>query len=148
MNISSLFVYLRANNITVLQGPNVPPPVQGSFGFRVQGPQQNTPPESGASEPGGTAVPPSPATPADPSSAPSSEQPQQSQNSQHQQQQIRNPRVSVFADVIEDMERIQQDLRPHLTTVRQLLRDDPVLDNTSTEYRQAQHTFNQVELLC
>jgi hypothetical protein len=53
--------------------------------------------------------------------------------------------VSVFADVIEDMERIQQDLRPHLTTVRQLLRDDPVLDSTSPEYRQAQHTYNQVQ---
>lgn len=52
--------------------------------------------------------------------------------------------MSVFADVIEDMERLQQDLRPHLTAVRQLLRDDPVLNPSSAEYRQAQHTYNQV----
>ena len=58
---------------------------------------------------------------------------------------VRNPRVSVFADVIEDLERVQHDLRPHLTTIRQLLRDDPALgEANSAEYRQAQHTYNHV----
>ena len=57
---------------------------------------------------------------------------------------MRNPRVSLFADVIEDVERIQQDLRPHLTAVRQLLRDDPTMAANSAEYRRAQHTYNQV----
>ncbi|KAI9562605.1 hypothetical protein GHT06_010059 [Daphnia sinensis] len=144
---------MGANNITVLQGPNGTPAVQGSFGFRVQGPQPNNAPDSsgGTSESGGSTVPPATAPPSSttsstPSSTPSSTAPAADQppQQQQQQQQIRNPRVSVFADVIEDMERLQQDLRPHLTAVRQLLRDDPVLNPLSAEYRQAQHTFNQV----
>jgi len=58
---------------------------------------------------------------------------------------VRNPRVSVFADVIEDMERVTSDLRPHLTTIRQLLRDDPALEAQSAACRTAQHTYNQVK---
>ena len=85
------------------------------------------------------------ATPSGPAPAPisASNQTQQQQPTGAQQNQ-RKPRITVFADVIEDVERIQQDLRPHLTTVRQLLRDDPVLDINSPDYCRAQHTYNQV----
>ena len=85
------------------------------------------------------------ATPSAPAPAPTpaSNQTQQQQPTGAQQNQ-RNPRITVFADVIEDVERIQQDLRPHLTTVRQLLRDDPALDTNSADYCRAQHTYNQV----
>ena len=117
------YLSLRGNNITVLQGANeTVPSLQGSFGFRVQGPNR-----------GGNGEP---------------EAPTGTRNATGTQARtdnpVRNPRVSVFADVIEDMERIQHDLRPHLTTIRQLLRDDPVFEANSTDYRQAQHTYNQV----
>ena len=118
----------------MLQGPNEAPSVQGSFGFRVQGPGQNQgprqQPSAGANEQQGPTSASVPTSQAPPAAA--------------QPPTIRNPRVSVFADVIEDMERIQFDLRPHLTTIRQLLRDDPTFENNSAEHRLAQHTYNQV----
>ena len=122
------------------------PSVQGSFGFRVQQPQQN---ESGQEAASGTpsadatTAPTVPPAPSAPTSAPAGESTPQQQPTGGPQGQ-RNPRITVFADVIEDVERIQQDLRPHLTSVRQLLRDDPTLDTNSPEYRRAQHTYNQV----
>ena len=127
-----LFSFCR-NNITVMQGPNGPPSVQGSFGFRVQGQQ----PEGTSAPPPAATAAPSTTTPTEPSS-------QSSTTQQQQQPQVRNPRVSLFADVVEDVERIQQNLSPHLVTIRQLLRDDPALDPASADYRRAQHTFNQV----
>lgn len=131
-----------------MQGPHGPPSTQGTFGFRVQGPglggdshraganqpgtNQSGVGETGTSQPGTNQTGPS--RPATTGAAGRAEFAVQ----------VRNPRVSVFADVIEDIERVQSDLRPHLTTIRQLLRDDPVLEVNSAEYRRAQHTYNQV----
>lgn len=149
-----MYISKRANNITVLQGPNGAPSVQGSFGFRVQNSQSRSSPSGEGAErensaPTGTTAQPSSQQPQSSDSqrqSQSQQRPQQQtqQPAQGPQHQIRNPRVSVFADVIEDLERVQQDLRPHLTTVRQLLRDDPALEPSSVDYRQAQHTYNQV----
>ena len=128
-----------------------PSVLEGSFGFRVQGPMAGRPAQparesgSDSASTGATTTPvvPPNVTPAAPESETTTGAPPVAP-SVRPESQVRNPRVSVFADVIEDMERVQNDLRPHLTTIRQLLRDDPSIDPQSDEYRRAQHTYNQV----
>ncbi|KAK2719879.1 large proline-rich protein BAG6-like [Artemia franciscana] len=55
----------------------------------------------------------------------------------------RQPRVGVMADLVEDLQSVQDLLRPHVDQVRTLLRNDPVFASREEEL-EAQHVFRRV----